>query len=96
MTSPTLHQPIQRRPEGDEGDDDHVAPLSSTDKGGEVGRLSDAEKDAEGGQGGGMDARGDTCSFTKGGICLLTRSRASKDGNRSSRRLWMRLGEKEE
>ena len=45
--------------------------LSSAEKGGEVGRLPNAEKGAEGGQGGGVDAIGDTCSFSKGGFCLL-------------------------
>ena len=68
----SLPQPSQVRGEGDdEGDDDHVAPLSSEEKGGEVWRRSDAKVMTGGGQGGGVDDVSDTCTFSKGGICLL-------------------------
>ena len=78
LTSPTLHQPIQMRDEGAEGDDDHVASLYSAEKGEEVGRVPKAEQEAEVGPGGRVDARGDTCSFTKGGICLLHQTKGKQ------------------
>ena len=78
LTSPTLHQPIQMRVEGAEGDDDHVASLYSAEKGEEVGRVPKAEQEAEVGPGGGVDARGDTCSFTKGGMCLLHQTKGKQ------------------
>ena len=78
LTSPTLHQPIQMRDEGAEGDDDHVASLYSAEKGEEVGRVPKAEQEAEVGPGGRVDARGDTCSFTKGGMCLLHQTKGKQ------------------
>ena len=47
----------------------------SAEKGGEVGRVPIAEQKDEVRPGGGVEARGDTCSYTKAGMCLLHRTK---------------------
>ena len=79
VTSPTLHPPILMWRASAKGDEDHVASLQgSAEKWGEVGRVSVAEQKEEVRPGGGVEARGDTCSYMRGGMWLLHRSKGKQ------------------
>ena len=50
----------------------------SAEKGGEVGRVSVAEQNEGVRPGGRVEARRDTCSYMKGGMCLLHKTKGKQ------------------